>query len=180
MIRFNIRGFWKMLSTVVLLALMTGSAQATADQEPTYRLDGSWLVFATAGAVKRPFMDTYTSSRNQGGLSGTVICTLPQGRVLLPLGPGGALISVTGTQTAQGTWTRVEKNVYAYTNWRILTDPDGRAVGWIKFWGSVRPDAPDHFFGDVTAAFYTLDFVALPIPSPTLPTEGTRVAVEAQ
>jgi hypothetical protein len=74
----------------------------------------------------------------------------------------------------------VEKNVHAYTAWRILTDPDGKAVGWIKFWGSVRPDSPDHFFGDVTATFYTLDFVALPIPSPTLPTEGTRVAVEAQ
>jgi hypothetical protein len=125
-------------------------------------------------------MDTYASHQNLHGWSGTVVCTLAQGRVLLPLGPGGALISVTGTQTGQGSWMRVEKNVYAFTAWRILTDPDGKAAGWAQFWGSIRPDAPDHFLGEISAAFYTLDFVALPIPSPPTPTEGWRVAVKAQ
>ena len=41
---------------------------------------------------------------------------------MLPLRPGGAPISVTGTQTGQGSWKRVEKNVYAFT---VLADPDG-------------------------------------------------------
>lgn len=180
MIRVNIRGFSKVLSTVVVLALMTGSTHARQDPEPNYLPDGTWLGFATQGTVKRPFMDTYASLQNQHGLRGTVVCTLAQGRILLPLGPEGALISVTGTQTAQGNWSRVEKNVYAFTAWRILTDPDGKGVGWIQFWGEIRPDAPDHFLGEISAAFYTLDFVALPIPPMSVPTEGWRVAVQGQ
>jgi hypothetical protein len=179
MIHVNLRGFSKVLSTVVVLALLTGSVLAGQDSEPTYTPEGTWLAFATTGNVTRPFMDTYVSDQNQHGWSGTLVCTLAQGRVLLPLGPGGALISVTGTQTGQGSWRRVEKNVYAFTAWRILTDPDGKAAGWIQFWGSIRPDAPDHFFGEISAAFYTLDFVALPIPSQPTPTEGRRVAVKA-
>ena len=90
---------------------------------------------AITGNVKGPFMDTYASHQNLHGWSCTVVCTLAQGRVLLPLGPGGALISVTGTQTGQGNWMRVEKNLYAFTAWRILTDPDGKAAGWAQFWG---------------------------------------------
>jgi hypothetical protein len=180
MIRVHIRGFSRVLSTVVVLAMMAGSAHAGQDPEPNYTPDGTWLVFATQGNVQRPFMDTYASLRNQHGLRGTVICTLAQGRILLPLGPQGALISVTGTQTGQGSWMRVQKNVYAFTVWRILTDPDGKAVGWVQFWGEIRPDAPDHFLGEISAAFYTLSFVALPIPSMPVPTEGWRVAVEGQ
>ena len=125
-------------------------------------------------------MDTYVSNHNQHGLSGTVVCTLAHGRPQLPLGPDGALISVTSTETGLGSWVRVEKNVYAFTAWRMLTDPDGKAAGWVQFWGSIRPDAPDHFLGEISAAFYTLDFVALPIPSPSTPTEGWRVAVRVQ
>jgi hypothetical protein len=180
MIRVNIRGLSKVLSTVVVLALTTGSTHARQDPEPNYLPDGTWLGFATQGAVKRPCMDTYASHQNQHGLRGTVVCTLAQGRILLPLGPQGAPISVTGTQTGQGNWSRVEKNVYAFTAWRILTDPDGKGVGWIQFWGEIRPDAPDHFLGEISARFYTLDFVALPIPSVPVPTEGWRVAVVDQ
>ena len=146
MIHVNIRGFSKVLSAVVVLAMMTGSAHAGQDPEPTYPPDGTWLAFATSGSVKRPFMDTYTSDPNQHGWSGTVVCTLAQGRVLLPLGPGGALISVTGTQTGQGSWMRVEKNVYAFTAWRILTDPDGKAAGWVKFVGSNHAGCAGPFF----------------------------------
>ena len=66
-------------------------------------------------------MDTYASLQNQHSLKGTVICTLNLRLPFpLPLGPDGTLISVIGTQTAQGNWTRVEKNVYAFTAWRIL------------------------------------------------------------
>jgi hypothetical protein len=180
MIHVSIRGFSKVLSAVVVLAMMTGTTHAGQDPEPTYPPDGTWLAFAITGNVKRPFMDTYVSDQNQHGMRGTVVCTLAQGRVLLPLGPGGALISVTGTQTGQGSWRRVEKNVYAFTAWRIMTDLDGRAAGWAQFWGSIRPDTPDHFLGEINAAFYTLDFVALPIPSTSTPTEGWRVAIKAQ
>jgi hypothetical protein len=180
MFHVNMRGFSKILSAVVVLAMMTGSTHAGQDSEPTYLPDGTWLAFATRGDVKIPFMDTYASLQNQHGLRGTVVCTLAQGRRLLPLGPEGALISATGTQTGQGSWMRVQKNVYAFTAWRILTAPEGNAVGWVKFWGEIRPDAPDHFLGVINAAFYTLDFVALPIPPMPLPTEGWRVAVEAQ
>lgn len=180
MIQVNMRGLSKVLSAVVVLAMITGSAHAGQDPEPTYPPEGTWLAFATQGNVKRPFMDTYASLQNQHGLRGTVVCTLAQGRILLPLGPQGALISVTGTQTGQGSWIRVEKNVYAFTAWRILTDPDGKGVGWVKFWGEIRPDAPDHFLGEISAAFYTLDFVALPISAMPVPTEGWRVAVEGQ
>lgn len=178
MIRVNIRGFSNVLSAVVVLAMMAGSAHAGQDPEPTYPPDGTWLAFASTGSVKRPFMDTYVSDQNRHGWSGTLVCTLAQGRVLLPLGVGGALISVTGTQTGQGSWRRAEKNVYAFTAWRILTDLDGKAAGWVHFWGAIRPDAPDHFLGEISAAFYTLDFVALPIPSQSTPTEGWRVTVE--
>jgi hypothetical protein len=180
MIRINIRGFSKVLSAVVVLVMMTGSAHAGQDPGPAYPLDGTWLVFATSAGVTRPYMDTYASHRNLHGLRGTVVCTLPQGRILLPLGPDGGLISVTGTQTGQGSWLRVQKNVYAFTAWRLLTGPDGKAVGWVKFWGSIKPDAPDHFLGEINAAFYTLDFVALPIPPMPVPTEGRRVTVEVQ
>ncbi len=123
MIQVNMRGFSKVLSAVVVLATMTGSAHAGQDSEATYLPDGTWLAFATQGNVKRPFMDTYASLQNQHGLRGTLICTLAQGRILLPLGPEGALISVTGTETGQGNWMRVQKNVYAFTAWRILTGP---------------------------------------------------------
>jgi hypothetical protein len=180
MIQGNIRGFSKVLSAVVVLAMMTGSAHAGQDPQPNYLPDGTWLAFATQGNVKRPFMDTYASLQNQHGLRGTVICTLGQGWNHLPLGPQGALISVTGTQTGQGSWTKVQKNVYAFTAWRILTDTDGKGVGWVQFWGEIRPDAPDHFLGEINAAFYTLDFVALPIPPMPVPTEGWRVAVRGQ
>lgn len=180
MIEVNMRGLSKVLSAVVVLAMMTGSAHAGQDPDPTYPPDGSWLGFATQGNVKRPFMDTYASLQNQHGLRGTVVCTLAQGRVLLPLGPQGALISVTGTQTAQGSWMRVQKNVYAFTAWRILTDPEEKGVGWVQFWGEIKPDAPDHFLGEINATFYTLDFVALPIPPMAVPTEGWRVAVQGQ
>jgi hypothetical protein len=180
MIRVNIRVFSRVLSTLVVLAMMTGSTHARQDPEPNYLPDGTWLGFATQGAVKRPFMDTYASLQNQHGLRGTVDCTLAQGRILLPLGPQGASISVTGTQTGQGSWMRVRKNVYAFTVWRILTDPEGKAAGWVKFWGEIRPDAPDHFFGEISAGFYTLDLEPLPIPPMPVPTEGWRVAVEGQ
>ena len=176
----NIRGFSRVFSAVVVLAMMTGAAHAGQDPERNYLPEGTWLYFATQGNVKRPFMDTYASLPNQHGLRGTVVCTLAQGRIMLPLGPGGALMSVTGTQTGQGSWMRVEKNVYAFTAWRILTDPDGKGVGWIQFWGEIRPDGPDHFLGQISAAFYTLDFVALPIPPTPVPTEGWRVAVQGQ
>jgi hypothetical protein len=179
MIQVNMRGFSKVLSAVVVLAMMTGSAHAGQDPEPTYPPEGTWLAFATAGNVKRPFMDTYASLQNEHGSRGTVVCTLASGRILLPLGPQGALISVTTTQTGQGNWMRVQKNVYAFTAWRILTDPDGKGVGWVRFWGEIKPDAPDHFLGEISA-FYTLDFVALPIPPMPLPTEGWRVAVQGQ
>lgn len=182
MFHVNMRGFSKVVS-IVVLAMTTSSAHARQDSqasEPTYLPEGTWLAFATTGTVKRPFMDTYASAQNQHGSRGTLVCTLAQGRIMLPLGPQGALISVTGTQTGQGSWTRVQKNVYGFTAWRILTDPDGKGVGWVKFWGEIRPDAPDHFLGEISAAFYTLDFVALPIPSVPTPTEGWRVAVEAQ
>jgi hypothetical protein len=178
MIPVNMRGFSRVLPAVVVLAMMTGSAPAGQDPEPAYPVDGTWL--ASQVGVNRPYMDTYTSSQNLNGVSGTLICTLPQGFVSLPLGPGGAPITVTGTQTGQGNWMRVQKNVYAFTAWRLLTGADGKAVGWIKFSGSVKPDAPDHFLGEISATFYTLDFVALPIPSIPVPTEGWRVAVEAQ
>jgi hypothetical protein len=180
MIQVNMRGFSKVLSAVVVLAMMTGSAHAGQDPEPTYPPEGTWLAFATQGNVKRPFIDTYASLQNQHGLRGTVVCTLAQGRILLPLGPQGALISVTGTQTGQGSWMRVEKNVYAFTAWRILTDPEGKGAGWVRFWGEIKPDAPDHFLGEINAAFYTLDFIALPIPPMPVPTEGWRVAVRVQ
>ena len=68
----------------------------------------------------------------------------------------------------------------AFTAWRILTDPDGKGVGWIQFWGEIRPDGPDHFLGQISAAFYTLDFVALPIPPTPVPTEGRRVSDQGQ
>lgn len=177
MIPLDIRGISKVLSTVVVLAMTTGAAQAAQDSEPAYTPDGTWLVFTTAGNV-RPFMDTYASLQNQHGQRGTLVCTLAQGWIELPLGPGDAPILVTGTQTGQGSWVRVEKNVYAFTAWRILTDEQGKAVGWVQFWGSIRPDAPDHFLGEVNARFYTLNFVALPIPSRATPTEGWRVAVQ--
>jgi hypothetical protein len=82
--------------------------------------------------------------------------------------------------TGQGSWTRVEKNVYAFAAWRILLGPNGNAVGWAKFSGSIRPDAPDHFFGEINVGFYTLDFVAVPAPPMSAATEGWRVAVEDQ
>ena len=180
MIRVNIRGFLNVLSAAVVLAMTTGSAPAATQSEATYLPDGTWRAVATQGNVERPFLDTYASLQNQHGLRGTVVCTLAQGRILLPLGPHGELISVTGTQTGQGSWMRVRKNVYAFTVWRILTDPEGKAVGWVKFWGEIRPDAPDHFFGEISAGFYTLDLEPLPIPPMPVPTEGWRVAVEGQ
>ena len=179
MIRVNSRGFSKALSVVVVLVMMTGSSDAGQDPEPNYLPDGTWLLFTTQDP-RRPYIDTYTSLQNQHGSRGTVVCTLAQGRRMLPLGPEGALISVTGTQTGQGNWTRVEKNVYAFTAWRILTDPDGKGVGWVQFWGKIKPDAPDHLLGEISARFYTLDFVALPISSVPVPTEGWRVAVVDQ
>lgn len=93
MIRVNSRGFSKVLSAVVVLVMMTGSAHAGQGPEPNYPPDGTWLAFATQGNVKRPFMDTYASLQNQHGLRGTVVCTLGQGRVQLPLGPEGASIA---------------------------------------------------------------------------------------
>ena len=180
MIHSNMRSLSKALSVAVVLTVMTGSTHAIQDPDPAFPPEGSWLAFATQGSVKRPFMDTYASLQNEHGSRGTVVCTLASGRILLPLGPQGALISVTTTQTGQGNWMRVQKNVYAFTAWRILTDPDGKGVGWVKFWGEIRPDAPDHFLGEISAAFYTLDFVILPIPSVPLPTEAWRVAVEGQ
>jgi hypothetical protein len=50
----------------------------------------------------------------------------------------------------------------------------------LQFWGAIRPDAPDHSLGEINAAFYTLDFVALPTPPTSVPTEGWRVEVEGQ
>ena len=73
MIPVNMRGFSKVLSAVVVLAMMTGSAHAGQDRESTYPPDGTWLAFATQGNVKRPFMDTYASLQNQHGLRGTVV-----------------------------------------------------------------------------------------------------------
>jgi hypothetical protein len=110
-----------------------------------------------------------------------VICTL-NFRVpfQLPLGPGGTPIPVVGTPTGQGNWSRVEKNVYAFTVWRMLLGPNGNVVGWAKFRGSIRPETPDHFFGEINVGFYTLDFVELPAPPMSAATEGWRVPVEAQ
>lgn len=181
MIGVTHRTFPRILTAAVVLALTTGSARAGQDSEPTYAPDGTWLAVGTFGALKLPFMDTYASLHEQHSVNGTVICTL-NFRVpfLLPLGPDGAPISVIGTQTGQGNWTRLEKNVYAFTAWRILLGPNGNAVGWAKFWGSIRPDAPDHFVGEISAAFYTPDFVALPLPPISATTEGWRVEVEDQ
>jgi hypothetical protein len=50
----------------------------------------------------------------------------------------------------------------------------------MKFWGSIRPDAPDHFWGELNAGFYTLEFVALPRTLGPVETEGRRVEVEGQ
>ncbi len=181
MIYVNIRGFSKVLSAVVVLAVMTGSAQAGQDPEPTYPLEGTWLALGTLGNLRIPFMDTYASLQNQHSVKGTVICTMNLRIPFpLPLGPDGTPISVTSMPTGQGNWTREEKNVYAFTAWRILLGPNGNAVGWAKFWGSIRPDAPDHFFGEINMGFYTLDFVVLPTPPMSAATEGWRAPVEAQ
>ena len=181
MIHVTIRGFSKVLSAVVVLAMMTGSVHASQDPEPSYPPDGTWVAFGSLGGLKIPFMDTYASLRNQHSLKGTVICTLNMRLPFqLPLAPDGTLISVIGTPTGQGNWTRVEKNVYAFTAWRILLGPNGNAVGWAKFWGSIRPDAEDHFFGEINAGFYTLDFVPLLAPPMSAATEGWRVVVEVQ
>jgi hypothetical protein len=181
MIHVNIRGLSKLLPAALMLALMTGSVHAGQDPEPTYAPEGTWLAIGTLGPLEIPFMDTYASLHNQHGLKGTVICTLNFGfPFLLPLGPNGTAISVIGTQTGQGNWVRVEKNVYAFTAWRMLLGPNGNVVGWAKFWGSIRPDAPDHFLGDINVAFYTLDFVPVPAPPMSAATEGWRVEVEGQ
>jgi hypothetical protein len=126
-------------------------------------------------------MDTYTSLLNQHGVKGTVICTMNWRHPFpVPLGPDDTPIIVTALPTGQGIWRRMEKNVFAFTAWRILLGPTGSAVGWVQFWGQIQPDAPDHFLGEINAAFYTLDFVALPIPPMPVPTEGWRVAVQDQ
>jgi hypothetical protein len=126
-------------------------------------------------------MDTYAALQNEHSSKGTVICTL-NFRVpfALPLGPDSTPISVTGTPTGQGNWARVEKNVYAFTAWRLLLGPNGSVVGWAKFWGTIRPDAPNHFFGDISMAFYTLEFVLVPTPALSAATEGWRAPIEAQ
>lgn len=179
MIGISLRAFPRILTPAVVLAMMIGSASAGQDSEPTYPPDGTWLAVGTFGGLRLPFMDTYASLQKQPSVNGTVICTLNFRLPFpLPLGPGGEPISVIGTQTGQGNWTRVAKNVYTFTAWRILLGPNGNAVGWAKFWGSIRPTAPDHFFGDINAAFYTLDFVALPMPPISAATEGWRVEVE--
>ena len=51
MIQVNMRGFSKVLSAVVVLAMMTGSAHAGQDPEPNYPPDGTWLAFATQGCA---------------------------------------------------------------------------------------------------------------------------------
>jgi hypothetical protein len=111
----TIQGFSKVLSVVVVLAMMTCSARAETDSEPTYVPDGTWLAIGTVrtplGDVKVPFMDVYASLQNQHGWKGTVICTLALPLNPQPLGSDGALISVTATQTGPGNWTRVQKNV---------------------------------------------------------------------
>ena len=181
MIGVYIRGFCKVLPVIVILAMTAGFSRAGQNADPTYPVDGTWLAFGTLGPLKLPFMDTYASLKNQHSVKGTVVCTLNL-RVpfTLPLGPEGTPINVIGTQTGQGHWQRVEKTVYAFTAWRILLGPNGNAVGWAKFWGSTRPDAHDHFLGEINIAFYTLDFVAVPAPAMSASTEGWRVAVEAQ
>jgi hypothetical protein len=185
MIRFYFRGFSKALSALVVLVMLTGTAYARQDPEPTYPPDGTWLAIGTAVisgvSVKIPFMDTYVSLLNQHGLKGTVICTMNwRNPFPVPLGQDGTPISVTALPTGQGAWRRVEKNVYTFTAWRILLGPTGNAVGWAQFSGSIRPDAPDHFLGEINIAFYTLDFVALVTPPMSAATEAWRVAVEGQ
>jgi hypothetical protein len=164
------------------LAVLTLSAPAAATPEPVYPPDGSWLAIATmstpAGELSVPFMDTYTSLPTRHGRRGTVLCTLALPLPPLPLGPNGAPVSVAGTQTAHGGWTRVRKNEYAFTAWRLLVGPDGYAVGWAKFWGFIKPDAPNHFTGEINAAYYTLAYAELPIPPASLSTEGWKVAAD--
>lgn len=176
----NVGRLARFLIAVVVLVGVSGAPSAAQRWEPTYTPDGAWLATATLGDATIPFMDIYTSHPNLHARQGTVLCTLSLPRLDLPLGPGGESISVIGTQAGHGSWTRVGKNVFAFTAWRILLDLDGNAVGWARFWGTIRPDSPDHFSGTMNAAFYTKDFVALPMPPFTLTTEGTRVTVEGQ
>ncbi|HSL22691.1 MAG TPA: hypothetical protein VK886_14250 [Vicinamibacterales bacterium] len=177
----NTGRFARILVALVLLVGVPSSAAVIQDDtERAYLPDGAWLATGTFGGARIPYMDTYISYGNAHGTKGSVLCTLPFGSLDLPLGPGGAWISVIGTQSGHGEWMRVSKNVFAFTVWRILVDSDGHAVGWARFWGTNQVDAPDHFSGTMNALFYTKELVPLPMPPLTATTEATRIVVENQ
>ena len=129
----NAGRFAPLLTAPVVFFGAPGSAVAAQGSERTYLPDGGWLATATKegpmGVQTFPFMDIYTSHPNLRGKQGSVVCTLSLPGFDVPLGPDGAWISVLGTQTGHGSWTRVNKNLFAQSGCaRPLLRDDERRV----------------------------------------------------
>jgi hypothetical protein len=129
-------------------------------------------------------MDIYTSNPTAPGRSGTVLCTLsaPASEMPPPYG------KVTATPGGHGNWTRVSKNRFAFTVWRILVDADpgrmpGAPMGAIKFWGTITVTGPDTFVGTMNAQYYGYGPGGQLLPLVKfegIATAGTRIAVEIE
>jgi hypothetical protein len=167
---------------IMLLALamvawvaMTGSALWAQTPGPSYSPEGAWLAQATITGfpTATPYMDTYTSDSTNQGRSGTVLCTLPFGKSLSPLG------IITLTASGHGNWVRIDKNKFAFTAWRFLLNADtGQVVGTAKFWGTVTVETKDTFTGTMNAQYYRSD--GTPLVGFKGTTAGNRIEVQIE
>jgi hypothetical protein len=168
-----------LLSLVAIVALAAVSVSASLSQEPSYSPDGAW--FATGdmgGGMALPFMDIYTSNPTTQGRSGTVLCTLSAPAFPTPYG------KLNATTTGHGNWTRVSKNEFAFTVYRIMVDAEptrmpGAPMGTIKFWGTITVTGPDAFVGTMNAEYYGPDGQSF-LTIKGIATAGKRIAVEIE
>lgn len=175
-----IAGKRKVLLSLVAIAALSISVSAALSQEPepSYSPDGAWFATAAIGSRTLPFMDVYMSNPTTPGRAGSVVCTLSGASFDTPLG------KLNATSGGHGNWSRVAKNRFAFTVFRIMIDadagnqvPDGTAVGTIKFWGTITITGPDTFVGTMNAQYYG------PNGEPWMRVEGlttsaTRIAIE--
>jgi hypothetical protein len=129
---------------LVALAAIPGFALRAQEPQASHTPEGAWLVRGTFGADSPTFLwfDTYTSDSTSQGRAGTVLCTLP---------------SATMTESGHGVWTRIQKNEFAITAWRIMLRPDGQPAGLAKFWGTVTLSTNDIMSGTLNAEFFNLE-----------------------